>query len=96
MPLHEGQAFKHMSLWGPYLFKPPYKGSLYCDMGRDGYDRNVPLDPLPSDGSALVTCLESQSKGHAITTPKLVICSVVSHDQFNALSILEEKRINVC
>jgi len=24
VPLPMGQAFKHMSLWGPYLLKPPH------------------------------------------------------------------------
>jgi hypothetical protein len=25
MPLLMGQEFKHMSVWGPYLFKPPHQ-----------------------------------------------------------------------
>jgi hypothetical protein len=24
-----GQTFKHMSLWGPYLFKPPHSGMVF-------------------------------------------------------------------
>ena len=27
VPLLMGQAFKHMNLWGPNLFKPPQSGS---------------------------------------------------------------------
>ena len=37
VPLPKGQAFKHMSLWGPYLFQLPHLNIFLCSLFPDSF-----------------------------------------------------------
>jgi hypothetical protein len=60
MPHLMGQAFKHMSLWGPFLFKPPHLGSMFFSL-KVGWVWC--LTPPPAKHNIFIDYLENPHNG---------------------------------
>ena len=61
-PLPMGQAFKHMSLWGIYLFKPPYMGryTTCCILDFSSFNQIPKKSSLRKEGFIVTYSLKMQ------------------------------------